>query len=275
MTTQRLARRMFELVEPIGVLPYRVEEPNEELQALGCRNYWDGYFAGRAAPLGRDVPASVVDAIFYNFGPGEVARHIPRVWQILTPAQALAAVERGSVAALHRILGDQADSAGVRRAADLLTRAGTHASPEGRPLFAARHTLPVPAEPVARLWHSATLLREHRGDGHNATLLTEGIGRTESHVLLAVAEGMPAEKFGRVHHLPAEYLAAVIDGVRTRGLVDADGRITALGRETKQRVEDRTDELAARAYDCLSPAELDQLDADLSPIAATINASFD
>ncbi|MBR7834264.1 hypothetical protein KDL01_13395 [Actinospica durhamensis] len=31
--------------------------------------------------------------------------------------------------------------------------------------------LDVPEEPVARLWHAATLLREHRGDGHNAALL--------------------------------------------------------------------------------------------------------
>jgi hypothetical protein len=27
--------------------------------ALGLRNYWDGYFAGQAAPLGR-TPAEVV-----------------------------------------------------------------------------------------------------------------------------------------------------------------------------------------------------------------------
>jgi len=44
-------------------------EPAEALLALGLRNYWDTYFAGRAAPLGRDVPAGVVHAIFYNFAP--------------------------------------------------------------------------------------------------------------------------------------------------------------------------------------------------------------
>ena len=31
-------------------------------------------------------------------------------------------------------------------------------------------------EVVARLFHAASLLREHRGDGHIAALMTEGVG---------------------------------------------------------------------------------------------------
>jgi hypothetical protein len=58
-------------------------------------------------------------------------------------------------------------------------------------------TLPVPTEPLPRLWH-ANLLREHRGDGHvAAVLVSAGIGGTEAHVLHALAKGMPAEQFGR------------------------------------------------------------------------------
>src|SRR6201989_888147 len=72
-----MARRMFELVEPIGVIPYSADEPNEAMFALGFTDYWDTDFAGRAAPLGR-APAGGVDALFYNFAPGEVARHIPK-----------------------------------------------------------------------------------------------------------------------------------------------------------------------------------------------------
>lgn len=66
---------MFELVEPIGVIPYSADEPTEAMFALGFTNDWDAYFAGRAAPLGL-ATAEVVDALFYNFAPGEVARHI-------------------------------------------------------------------------------------------------------------------------------------------------------------------------------------------------------
>jgi hypothetical protein len=69
---------MFELVEPIATVTYS-EAPNKAFLALGMRNYLDGYFAGRAAPLGL-APAEVVHAVFYNFADGEVARHIPWVW---------------------------------------------------------------------------------------------------------------------------------------------------------------------------------------------------
>src|SRR5678809_1630003 len=100
-----MARRMFELVEPIGVIPYSADEPNEAMFALGFTNYWDTYFAGRAAPLGR-VPAEVVDALFYNFAEGEAARHIPKVWDTTTPEAAHAAREQGCVAALRRILDE-------------------------------------------------------------------------------------------------------------------------------------------------------------------------
>lgn len=266
-----LARRMYRLVEPIGVVTYQAPEPMDELMALGLPNVWDAYFAGRAAALG-PVAAEVVHAAFYSFADGEVARHLPRVWDLVTPEAALAARERGSVAALRRILGDLAETPAVTRAADLATKAATSAPTEGRVMYAAVRTVPVPDEPLARLWHAATLLREHRGDGHVAALLTSGIGGTEAHVLHALSEGTPAEKFGRVHHLPAARLTAVADGMRHRGLVDASGWLTDEGRATKERVEALTDDLAAAPYDALEPAELDQLIADLQPIAAALDA---
>lgn len=271
--TSSTARRLFHLVEPIAVVTYMADEPTEAVMALGAGNVWDAYFAGRAAPLGRDVPPEVVHALFYNFAPGEVARHIPRVWDRVTPEAADAARRRGSVAALRRILGGLADAPGVERAADLLVKAGTSAPTGGRALYAAVRTRPVPSEPLARLWHGANLLREHRGDGHVAALVTAGIGGTEAHVLHALSDGMPAEQFGRVSHLPRAQLAAVVDGMRTRGLVGADGGLTVAGRQVKERVETLTDELAAPAYRVLEPHELGQLIEDLEPLAAVLVAA--
>lgn len=259
-------RRMFELVEPIATVTFS-EVANEAFLAVGMRNYWDGYFAGRAAPLGI-APAEVVHAVFYNFAEGEVARHIPWVWGKVNPQEAIAVRERGSTAALRQAIGDLAGSPGLARAADLATRAAVSAPTEGRVLYAGLRALPVPTGPVARLWHAATLLREHRGDGHNAALVAHGIGGTEAHVLLALSLGMRPEEFGRVHHLPRAQLAAVVDGLRARGLVDAAGGFTDAGRQAKERIEALTDELAAPAYDVLSSEELDALIADLEPIAA-------
>ena len=127
-----IARRLCQqLLEPIHLVSYMSDEPTGALQALGFKGYWPGYFAARSAPLGR-VPAEVVDALFYNFAPGEVARCIPSVWDIATPEAVLAARQEGSVAALRRILGDLADTPTLARAADLATRVATNAPMEGR-----------------------------------------------------------------------------------------------------------------------------------------------
>jgi hypothetical protein len=270
---QAKIHRMFELVEPIATVTFS-EVPNEAFLALGMRNYWDGYFAGRAAPLGL-APAEVVHAVFYNFADGEVARHIPWVWGKTTPEEAIAVRERGSAAALRQLIGELAEGPGLVRAADLATRAAVSAPTEGRVLYAGLRALAVPEEPVARLWHAATLLREHRGDGHNAVLVAHGISGTEAHVLLALSLGMRAEEFGRIHHLPTARLAAVVDGLRGRGLVDAAGGFTDAGRATKERIEALTDELAAPAYEALSADELDELVAGLEPIAAAVRAAED
>ncbi|RZU10839.1 hypothetical protein EV645_5994 [Kribbella rubisoli] len=270
---QAKIHRMFELVEPIATVTFS-DVPTEAFLAVGMRNYWDGYFAGRAAPLGL-VPAEVVHAVFYNFADGEVARHIPWVWGKTTPEEAIAIRERGSAAALREWIGELANSPDLVRVADLATRAAVSAPTAGRVLYAGLRALDVPEEPVARLWHAATLLREFRGDGHNVALVAHGIGGTEAHVLMALALGMRAEEFGRIHHLPKAQLDGVVDGLRERGLVDAAGRFTDAGRETKSRIEALTDELAAPAYDVLSADELDELIAGLEPIAAAALAGDD
>ena len=267
-----IARRMFELVEPIGVLPYSADEPNEAMFALGFTNYWDTYFAGRAAPLG-DVPAEVVDALFYNFAPGEVARHIPKVWRTTTPEAAIAARQVGCADALRRILGDNVDTPAFTRATELLLKAATSAPLEGRPMYAALRALPPPDDVVARLFHAASLLREHRGDGHIVALTVAGVGRLECHALFALSMDMPAEKFGRIHHLPQPQLAAVVGGMRDRGLIGEDGWLSEQGRAAHQRVEALTDSLAVAPYDGLGPGELDELMALLEPMAVLLLAA--
>jgi hypothetical protein len=268
------ARRMFELVEPIGVIPYSADEPNEAMFALGFTNYWDTYFAGRAAPLGV-VPAEVVDALFYNFAPGEVARHIPKVWGTTTPEAAIAARQQGCVKALRRILGDHVGAPAFARATEVLLGAAISAPFEGRPMYAALRAIPIPDDVVARFFHAASLLREHRGDGHIAALMTEGVGGLEAHVLLALDMDMPAEKFGRIQHLPPAQLAAVIDGMRDRNLIGEDGWLSDAGRGVKQRVEARTDDLAAEPYESLEPDELDELMTALEPLAKLLLAAQD
>jgi hypothetical protein len=268
-----VARRLYELTEPISLVNFFSSEPHDAMAALGFRGYWDGYFAGRSAPLGR-VPAEVVHAAFYNFADGEVARHIPKVWDTTTPEAAHAARQQGCVTALRRILGTLVETPGLARAAELLARASTSAPTEGRVMYAGLRALPMPEDPVARLWYAANMLREHRGDGHIAALVSERIGGIEAHVLSALDMGIyPAESFGRVHHLPKTYLAAVMSGLRDRGLLDVNGRFTDAGRATKDRIESLTDALAEAPYVGLEPLEVDELIAVLEPVSTRLEAT--
>jgi hypothetical protein len=154
-------------------------------------------------------------------------------------------------------------------------KAATSAPSEGRPMYAALRAIPIPEDVVARLFHAASLLREHRGDGHIAALMVEGVGGLEAHVLLALDMNLPAEKFGRIHHLPAAQLAAVIDGMAGRGLIGEDGWLSERGRAVKQRVEALTDDLAARPYESLEAAELEELVTLLEPLATLLLAAQD
>ncbi|WP_435836544.1 SCO6745 family protein [Streptomyces asoensis] len=178
--------------------------------------------------------------------------------------------------AAHRRGAPDGLAAHPRRGPQDPERARLHRRTHPRPRTGRRDhpPFPVPGDPVARLWHSATMLREHRGDGHVAALVCARIGGTEAHVLSALGHGIhPAETFGRIHHLPEERLAAVMAGLRERGLIDADGRFTEAGRATRQRIEDVTDELAAPPYEALSPAELDELVTELEPLTARLVAA--
>lgn len=269
---KNVARLLYDLVEPVHLVTYFADEPTDELMKLGHEGYWEGYFAGRAAPLG-PAQAPLVHAVFFHFAEGEVARHLPHVWDTATPEASLSARERGSAAALRRILGPLASSPRVASAADLATRAATSAPTEGRALYACLRALPIPQEPVARLWHAATLLREHRGDGHVAALVAAGIGGTEAHVLHALSQGIIPHEFGRLHHLAASEVNTVLEGLGARGLIDPQGQLSDLGRATKQSIEERTDELAAPAYDVLTADELVQLVTDLRPVADALTAA--
>ena len=167
-----LARRMFELIEPIGVIPYAADEPNEAMFALGFDNYWDTYFAGRAAPLGL-ASAAVVDAALLQLRSRRSRTPHPKGLDTTTPEAAIVARQAGCTQALRRILADHVDSPDFARAADLLTKAATSAPREGRPMYAALRALPIPDDVVARLFHASSLLREHRGDGHITALMVE------------------------------------------------------------------------------------------------------
>ena len=142
------------------------------------------YFALRAAPLGA-APPEVITALFYGFAPGLVARAVPDTWKVAPPERYLAVRLAAVDAALHRVLGAETlASDAVVEAAELAREAAVAAPTAGRALGAANAALPWPDVPHLVLWHAQTVLREQRGDGHVAALLTAGLDPVEAGLLL-------------------------------------------------------------------------------------------
>jgi hypothetical protein len=259
------ARRMWTLFEQVHLVTYFSAEARSAFTGAGLRGFWRGYFAGRAAPLGA-IGAAPVTASFFNFAPSMVARALPGVWEMITPEDALAVRSAGAVAALGRLLGGaQTD---VTAAADLLMRAADGLDCAGRVLAAANTALPVPDEPVARLWHAATLLREHRGDGHFAAMLAADIDGCEATVLrTGLGNGPTKEQWQPMRGWTDDDWDQATARLTDRGWLDADGAVTPEGAATRQAVEDATDRAAARPWARLGPADTEKLAGLLLPVA--------
>jgi hypothetical protein len=265
-------RLAWRVTEPLHAMVYFVPEAEERFAAIGLGG-GAGYFCSRAAPLGTVGPGPVT-AMFYNFNPALIARMLPASWQLATPAQALAARLEGAGAALVRGLGkDVVEGLEVAEAAQLARRAAESATawPDGRPLYAATAELPWPQEPHLVLWHAQTLLREFRGDGHVAALLTAGLSGLESMILYIAAGEADGRFLRRSRGWSRDTWAAAVDGLRRRGLIEGEEpALTAAGRELRAGVEAATDRLGTAPYEVLGPDGCARLAELTRPLSRTI-----
>lgn len=267
-----VARRLFDRLEPVHAVTYFAPEARAALDELGYRGFWMGYFAARSAPLGPVAP-EVVTSLFYNFAPWRIAKALPAAWEIASPATALQVRESTAVAALRRY--GCTDTEAIATAAELLAKAAREAPLEGRSLFAANRALPWPEDPLARLWHATTLLREHRGDGHIAALSVFGISGRQSNVLHAAAGRVPREMIMRSRDYDEEQWQHHTQELAERGLLDSSGALTPAGADLKTGVEETTDRLALSAFDVLDDAELAALLGALTPLTRLVVAAGD
>ncbi|MGW8765380.1 SCO6745 family protein [Streptomyces sp. NPDC055815] len=251
---------MWHLLEPLHSVLYYAPEAFEEAAALGYEtaDRWPSYFAWRAAALGPAGPVRVASA-FYGFSPEKVARHVPAAWEVAAPADALAARLRAADRIYRTLLGQEVlDSPELAEAAGLARRAAESAGLAGRPLAAAHAELPWPEAPHLVLWQAATILREHRGDGHITALVAAGLDPAESLVSFAAVGAAPEPVF-ESRGWSEDAWAAARERLTARGLLDADGSATEAGRALRAEVERRTDELAAGPWEALGPEDTARL----------------
>jgi hypothetical protein len=267
MGNDAVARHLWALYEPIHAVTYFAAQSRAAFESAGLRGFWRGYFAGRAAPLG-PVGAAPVVAAFFGFAPAMVARALPDVWSRATPQAALDARRAGARGALLSLLDG---AAGLQRAATVLREAAQRVQTTGRVLAAANAALPWPDEPVDVLWHAATLLREHRGDGHVAALVTAGLDGCESLVWRTALRGGGREDLQAARGWTDQQWVAAQQRLRERGWLDAHGAPTAAARDAHADIEHITDQLAAQPW---RGADVEVALGALRPLAERVAASL-
>jgi len=265
-----VARKMWRTLEVYHGAIYFVPEARDAYAELGVTERMMGYFGSRAAPMGA-VAAEVVIATFFNFHPKLITDRVPAVWEITSPTELLDARLQAADAYLRRILGDEIESsAEVEEAAALARRAAEACTPEGRPLFAGHASLPWPLQPHLVLWHAITLLREYRGDGHIAAMTVEGLDGCQALITHGAAGDIAPNVLQSSRQWPDDEWDAALQRLRDKGWVDEGGSFTALGRERRQWIEDRTDELALPAWEAIGEDACTRLRALVRPWSKAI-----
>jgi hypothetical protein len=258
------AQRMWRLFEPVHGVTYFAPVCRTTWEDAGVKGYWRGYFAGRAAPLG-PVGAGPVVGAFFGFSPAMVGKALPDVWSRISPEKALAVRLDGARAALSGLAG--ADRATLAELADLLRSVVELLPTAGRVLGAANAALPWPGDPVGDIWQATTVLREHRGDGHTAALLTAGLDGPESLVWRVSLGGSDRAFYQQIRGWTDAEWDAAAGRLRDRGWLDAGGAPTAAAWRAREELEATTDRLAGAPWDTLGPAAVERTAALLTPVA--------
>jgi hypothetical protein len=273
-----LARKTWRTVEPLHGMIYFVPEAAEFYAALGVHGR-DGYFASRSAPMGA-VSAEVVISTFFNFIPELVHAAIPGAWAATTPAALIGARFDAVDGACRRLLGEEVlASAAMARAAELARGLAENAArrTEGRPLAAAHAELEWPDAPHLVLWHAQSILREYRGDGHIALLVTHGLSGLDALITHAAAGDVPGHLLRSTRGWSASQWGVAEDSMRARGwLTEAEGEgreptFTGWGAAQRQEIEDQTDALALAPYAALGDDGCSELRALVRPWSKTFS----
>ena len=272
------ARTLRDLAEPIGANVYFAPEAQAAYAecglgvAPGRPSSSAAYFASRGACLGQ-APGPVVAAAFGVFKPATVTAAIDEAWATTDARSLLAARERGAVASLERIFGDDPTiAAAIPRVTELLRRA-TDAAPagEGRALFSGLRSLGFPGTPLGDLWRLCDLVREHRGDSHIIAWVGCGLDPVQAMISTELWWRLPLRSYVRTRGWTEDEIDAALDRCRTSGLMDAD-QFTAAGEQLRAQIEWTTDRQERPILDALGD-DADELFELLAPMTAAVVAA--
>lgn len=246
-----VARELWRVVEPFHQVAYRSPEATAAYEGLGLSPGPQQYFANRLAALGPVGPTTAA-AVLYGFNPSYVAMAVPSIWSVTEPAAVCRARQGAARDCLARILPGLDNEPLTGELAILARRLVGELDFAGSPLGAACLDQPYPDDPVSALWHSCTVIREHRGDAHWRATAAHGIDPVECHILHAADGAMPEDLLQRVSGWDDEAWSAARRRLALRGLLIVDDhgtRLTDDGHITKRAIESATDGHADEAID--------------------------
>lgn len=259
-TLSSTSRQFAAVLEPIAGQVYFSPECHSNYQALGfggSRGDQDGvampdriaYFTSRGSVLGQ-VSGHVVASTFAVFNPDIVIPAVEQGWMLTDATSICDARNLGAIAQLERILGALPN--GVKRAQELLQRAVNPLRLEGRALFAGLRSLAMPTTALGATWRLADMLREYRGDCHNAAWVSEGLDAVEMCLLTDAFSGLPMRTYSATRGWRTEQFDPATERLMTRGLLDAKGETySPAGREIRLRIELNTDLQMRPAMDAI------------------------
>lgn len=252
-----VARRLRDAIEPLAMHPVWSRQNNEAMAGLGL-DFFSGYAWGRAAALGEPAPPVVVSS-FAVFEPSLIAGVYEAGRAACSRDQVLSTRFQATTASLRAVLdGDDVSGPAAR-----LRDAALGLDRSGRPLYAGLADIPLSDDPVETLWRSAEMIREHRGDGHIAACVAEGLDPIAMSVLTELWVGFPLGEYSGTRGWAPEAIEACAARLRADGMMDGD-RLTPAGTERRERIEDATDAAQAELVAALG----DDVDGLIEQLAA-------
>jgi len=261
------ARRLWQRLEVVHTVVYFSPIVADAQARVGLEPGLMSYAAARVGPMGAVGPETAA-ATFYGFSPMALAAVLPAAWEWASPEEAVLA----SREAVGRTLAPFCEGldAEVVRAAELAREVADLQPVAGRPMGAARRSVPWPDEPHLVLWEAATRIREARGDGHVACLVAADVGGIESHLLGRGDSDKLRRILSPLRGWTGPEWDAAVRGLQARGWLDADGRPTPDGAEVLRDVEARTDAIAAAPWVAFGEARTDRLEQALAPLVTRL-----
>jgi hypothetical protein len=244
----------------------------ERYAALGVDVGGISYIVSRGAPL---APAGhqAVAAAFYSISPAFIEASMGVAEATTSYAEIEQARNDAVAEGLRRYVPEICDQLGAL-APDLW--AAADALPlSGRVLFAAHRERPRPSDDdVLSAWLAVNCIREWRGDTHFAVLAAENISATQAGILHNAHLNYPENWIPKSRGSDDQALEEAIADLERRGLATA-GTVNSNGLALRQSIEDRTDQLAERAWRLLGESKTNEFLDLVEPVGARLLARID